>query len=79
MSRFECWITNIYTLLIWPCFLVFDDEDENKLSYTEIHLQYKKLVSTVLGPDVLSSTSSCIASSTLLIDFILLTHQTGLM
>lgn len=26
-------------------FLVFDDEDENKLSYTEIHQQYKKLVS----------------------------------
>lgn len=24
---------------------VFDDEDENKLSYTEIHQQYKKLVS----------------------------------
>lgn len=28
------------------CFLsVFDDEDENKLSYTDIHVQYKKLVS----------------------------------
>lgn len=27
-------------------FSVFDDEDENKLSYTEIHQQYKKLVST---------------------------------
>lgn len=24
---------------------VFDDEDENKLSYTDIHVQYKKLVS----------------------------------
>lgn len=32
--------------------LVFDDEDENKLSYTEIHQQYKTLVSTVFGPDV---------------------------
>lgn len=31
-------------LLILP-FSVFDDEDENKLSYTEIHEQYKKLVS----------------------------------
>ncbi|XP_044069350.1 cilia- and flagella-associated protein 36 isoform X2 [Siniperca chuatsi] len=27
---------------------VFDDEDENKLSYTEIHLQYKKLVEKLL-------------------------------
>lgn len=26
-------------------FSVFDDEDENKLSYTDIHVQYKKLVS----------------------------------
>lgn len=25
--------------------LVFDDEEENKLSYTEIHQQYKQLVS----------------------------------
>lgn len=24
---------------------VFDDEEENKLSYTEIHQQYKQLVS----------------------------------
>lgn len=24
---------------------MFDDEDENKLSYTDIHVQYKKLVS----------------------------------
>lgn len=29
---------------------VFDDEDENKLSYTEIHQQYKKLVSTGFSP-----------------------------
>lgn len=27
---------------------VFDDEDENKLSYTEIHIQYKKLVEKLL-------------------------------
>lgn len=27
-------------------FLVFDDEEENKLSYTDIHMQYKTLVST---------------------------------
>ncbi|XP_074531410.1 cilia- and flagella-associated protein 36 isoform X2 [Halichoeres trimaculatus] len=27
---------------------VFDDEDENKLSYTEIHMQYKKLVEKLL-------------------------------
>lgn len=33
-------------------FSVFDDEDENKLSYTDIHLQYKTLVSPVFGPDV---------------------------
>lgn len=26
---------------------VFDDEDENKLSYTDIHMQYKKLVSAI--------------------------------
>lgn len=38
--------------MLCSLFLVFDDEDENKLSYTEIHLQYKKLVSTVFGPDV---------------------------
>lgn len=25
---------------------VFDDEEENKLSYTEIHQQYKQLVSS---------------------------------
>lgn len=25
---------------------VFDDEDENKLSYTDVHQQYKTLVST---------------------------------
>lgn len=29
---------------------VFDDEDENKLSYTEIHHQYKKLVSRLKLP-----------------------------
>lgn len=30
----------------YPAFFsVFDDEDENKLSYTDIHVQYKKLVS----------------------------------
>lgn len=43
----KCWITKIYIF-----FLVFDDEDENKLSYTDIHVQYKKLVSTIFGPDV---------------------------
>lgn len=26
---------------------VFDDEDENKLTYTEIHQQYKELVSSM--------------------------------
>lgn len=39
-------------MLLFYIFVVFDDEDENKLSYTEIHLQYKKLVSTTFGPDV---------------------------
>ncbi|XP_029305157.1 cilia- and flagella-associated protein 36 isoform X2 [Cottoperca gobio] len=28
---------------------VFDDEDENKLAYTDIHQQYKKLVERLLG------------------------------
>ncbi|KAJ3610715.1 hypothetical protein NHX12_022807 [Muraenolepis orangiensis] len=33
----------------WPKLtLVFDDEDENKLTYTEIHQQYKRLVEKLL-------------------------------
>lgn len=31
----------------FPPLSVFDDEDENKLSYTDIHMQYKKLVSAI--------------------------------
>lgn len=30
------------------CVSVFDDEDENKLTYTEIHQQYKQLVRAAL-------------------------------
>lgn len=33
--------------LFFPPLSVFDDEDENKLSYTDIHIQYKKLVSAI--------------------------------
>lgn len=29
---------------VFAVFSVFDDEDENKLTYTEIHQQYKQLV-----------------------------------
>lgn len=36
--------THLLIFVLLP-FSVFDDEDENKLSYTEIHEQYKKLVS----------------------------------
>lgn len=40
------------TVLMPMLFLVFDDEDENKLSYTDIHMQYKTLVSAIGGTDV---------------------------
>lgn len=43
---------HIFTVQMLFFFLVFDDEDENKLSYTDIHMQYKTLVSTIFGTDV---------------------------
>ncbi|XP_068182917.1 cilia- and flagella-associated protein 36 isoform X3 [Antennarius striatus] len=41
------WITPVTDFIENKC-TVFDDEDENKLSYTDIHLQYKKLVEKLL-------------------------------
>ncbi|XP_061821495.1 cilia- and flagella-associated protein 36 isoform X1 [Nerophis lumbriciformis] len=41
------WVIPITDFMEHKC-TVFDDEDENKLSYTEIHLQYKKLVEKLL-------------------------------
>ncbi|XP_037541821.1 cilia- and flagella-associated protein 36 [Nematolebias whitei] len=41
------WIIPITDFMENKC-TVFDDEDENKLSYTEIHHQYKKLVEKLL-------------------------------
>ncbi|AWP13794.1 putative cilia- and flagella-associated protein 36 isoform 3 [Scophthalmus maximus] len=41
------WIIPVKDFMESRC-TVFDDEDENKLSYTEIHQQYKKLVEMLL-------------------------------
>ncbi|KAM7408421.1 hypothetical protein PAMA_002239 [Pampus argenteus] len=41
------WIIPVADFMENKC-TVFDDEDENKLSYTEIHQQYKKLVEKLL-------------------------------
>ncbi|CAK6967058.1 cilia- and flagella-associated protein 36 [Scomber scombrus] len=41
------WLIPVTDFLENKC-TVFDDEDENKLSYTEIHHQYKKLVEKLL-------------------------------
>ncbi|XP_054654406.1 cilia- and flagella-associated protein 36 isoform X2 [Dunckerocampus dactyliophorus] len=41
------WVIPVTDFMEHKC-TVFDDEDENKLSYTEIHLQYKKLVEKLL-------------------------------
>ncbi|XP_034041632.1 cilia- and flagella-associated protein 36 isoform X3 [Thalassophryne amazonica] len=41
------WVVPVTSFMENKC-TVFDDEDENKLSYTEIHQQYKKLVETLL-------------------------------
>ncbi|XP_031734234.1 cilia- and flagella-associated protein 36 isoform X2 [Anarrhichthys ocellatus] len=42
------WVIPVTDFMENKC-TVFDDEDENKLSYTEIHQQYKKLVEKLLG------------------------------
>ncbi|XP_068423841.1 cilia- and flagella-associated protein 36 isoform X1 [Clinocottus analis] len=42
------WVIPVTDFMENKC-TVFDDEDENKLSYTEIHQQYKKLVEELLG------------------------------
>uniref|UniRef100_A0A3B5MDG3 Cilia- and flagella-associated protein 36 n=1 Tax=Xiphophorus couchianus TaxID=32473 RepID=A0A3B5MDG3_9TELE len=41
------WVIPVTDFMEHKC-TVFDDEDENKLSYTEIHQQYKKLVEKLL-------------------------------
>ncbi|XP_061600763.1 cilia- and flagella-associated protein 36 isoform X2 [Cololabis saira] len=41
------WVIPVTDFMENKC-TVFDDEDENKLSYTEIHKQYKKLVEKLL-------------------------------
>lgn len=41
------WVIPVTDFMENKC-TVFDDEDENKLSYTEIHTQYKKLVEKLL-------------------------------
>lgn len=41
------WVIPVTDFMENKC-TVFDDEDENKLSYTEIHSQYKKLVEKLL-------------------------------
>ncbi|CAJ1067071.1 cilia- and flagella-associated protein 36 isoform X3 [Xyrichtys novacula] len=41
------WVIPVTDFMENKC-TVFDDEDENKLSYTEIHAQYKKLVEKLL-------------------------------
>ncbi|XP_060943324.1 cilia- and flagella-associated protein 36 isoform X2 [Limanda limanda] len=41
------WVVPVTNFMENRC-TVFDDEDENKLSYTEIHQQYKKLVEKLL-------------------------------
>ncbi|XP_076599765.1 cilia- and flagella-associated protein 36 isoform X2 [Chaetodon auriga] len=41
------WVIPVTDFMENKC-TVFDDEDENKLSYTEIHLQYKNLVEKLL-------------------------------
>lgn len=41
------WVIPVTDFMENKC-TVFDDEDENKLSYTEIHQQYKKLVENLL-------------------------------
>lgn len=41
------WVIPVTDFMENKC-TVFDDEDENKLTYTEIHLQYKKLVEKLL-------------------------------
>ncbi|KAM8858457.1 cilia- and flagella-associated protein 36 isoform 2-T2 [Spinachia spinachia] len=42
------WVVPVTDFMENKC-TVFDDEDENKLSYTEIHQQYKTLVENLLG------------------------------
>ncbi|TNN63715.1 Cilia- and flagella-associated protein 36 [Liparis tanakae] len=42
------WVIPVTDFMENKC-TVFDEEDENKLSYTEIHQQYKKLVENLLG------------------------------
>ncbi|XP_056291189.1 cilia- and flagella-associated protein 36 [Pseudoliparis swirei] len=42
------WVIPVTDFMENKC-TVFDDEDENKLSYTEIHQQYKKLAENLLG------------------------------
>ncbi|XP_061087415.1 cilia- and flagella-associated protein 36-like [Conger conger] len=42
------WVVPVTDFMEHKC-TVFDDEDENKLSYTEIHEQYKQLVEELLG------------------------------
>ncbi|XP_054455926.1 cilia- and flagella-associated protein 36 isoform X2 [Anoplopoma fimbria] len=42
------WVDPVTDFMENKC-TVFDDEDENKLSYTEIHQQYKTLVEKLLG------------------------------
>ncbi|KAM3606746.1 uncharacterized protein V6R79_022512 [Siganus canaliculatus] len=41
------WVIPVSDFMENKC-TVFDDEDENKLAYTDIHLQYKKLVEKLL-------------------------------
>ncbi|KAL6102108.1 cfap36 [Pungitius sinensis] len=42
------WVVPVTDFMENKC-TVFDDEDENKLSYTEIHQQYKTMVENLLG------------------------------
>jgi hypothetical protein len=42
------WKTPIMSLLDEYC-IIFDHEDENKLEYTPIHLNFKKLVEELIG------------------------------
>lgn len=58
---------------------VFDDEDENKLSYTDIHVQYKKLVSADICLAGQQRPARCPIKHTLLIAgfFGLHTHRPG--
>ncbi|XP_033861115.1 cilia- and flagella-associated protein 36-like isoform X3 [Acipenser ruthenus] len=42
------WVIPVTDFIEHKC-TVFDDDDENKLSYTEIHQQYKEMVEQLLG------------------------------